>query len=134
MNAKFEIINGFWAWNCTVMFSRIQCLSFLSSLQYLRPKEKGTQVSYVGQCLIVYFDVNDGRVSNMTDSLEHRCNLTCVSLSYRYYNGFSSRQTRELIPMTFIFLSNTRLFWQAHSFLCGLVALFVCATPLLKWL
>ena len=31
--------------------------------------------------------INDNRVSNSIDSFEHRRNVACVSLFYRYYNG-----------------------------------------------
>ena len=78
-------------------------------------KENSTQLSCVGQWLKVYFDVIDSRVPNAIDSVEYRCNLACVSLFYRYYNGFCSSK-RGLICRIHVFLCNIRLPWQAHSY------------------
>ena len=41
--------------------------------------------------------INDNRVSNCIDSLEHRRNVACVSLFYRYYNGRCSQEIRSLV-------------------------------------
>ena len=52
------------------------------------------------------FIVNNGRVFNSIDSLEHCCNVACVSLFYRYYNRFCSSEIRGLIPENHVFLHN----------------------------
>ncbi|XP_065365379.1 uncharacterized protein LOC135958403 [Calliphora vicina] len=45
--------------------------------------------------------LNDhSRVSSSIDSLEHRRNVGCVSLFYRYYNDMCSAEIRELVPET----------------------------------
>ena len=73
-------------------------------LHHLHPIENGIQLSCVGRCFNVYFDVNDDRVSNSIDSLEHRCNLACVSLFYSYYNGLCSSKIRGLPPVNHVFV------------------------------
>lgn len=60
--------------------------------------------------------INDSRVSNSIDSLEHRRNVACVSLFYRYYNGRCSREIRGLVPDNHIFLRGTRTSRRAHPF------------------
>ena len=52
------------------------------------------------------------RVSNSIDSLEHRCNLACVSLFYCYYNC----KITGLIAVNHVFLCSTRLSCQSHSY------------------
>ena len=111
---------------CDVCWNRhiFQCLIFLRwgktlwsiSLHRLRSKENGIQLSCVGRCLNVYFDVNDGRLSNSINSLEHRCNLARISLFYCNYNGFCLSKIRGLIAVNHVFLCNTRLSWQAHLY------------------
>ena len=49
-------------------------------------------------------------------SLEYRCNLACVSLFYRYYNGFYSDKIRGLIHVNHLFLCNTSHSWLKHSY------------------
>ena len=46
----------------------------------------------------------------------NRCNLSCVSLFYCYYNGFCSNKIKGLISVNHIFLRNSRLYWQAHTY------------------
>ena len=65
--------------------------------------------------------INDNRVSNSVDTLEHRRNVACVSLFYRYCNGRCSREIRALIPDNHIFLRSTRTSRRAHPFVLGCV-------------
>ena len=58
--------------------------------------------------------INDNRVSNSIDLLEHRRNVACVSLWYRYYNGRSSCEIRELVPDNHMFLRSTRTSRRAY--------------------
>ena len=88
-----------------------------TSLQRLHSKEISIQLSCVGQCLNVYSDFKDGRVSNSIDTLEHRCNLDCVSLFYRYYNGFCLSKISGLMAVNHELLCNTRLSWQGHTYM-----------------
>ena len=60
--------------------------------------------------------INDNRVSNSNDSLQHRRNVACVSLFYRYYNGRFSRELRGLIRDNHIFLYSARTSCRAHLF------------------
>ena len=60
--------------------------------------------------------VNDGRVSKSINSLEHRCNVVCVSLFYCYYNGFYSCKIRTLVFENHVFLGNTRLSGRTHRY------------------
>ncbi|XP_065365413.1 uncharacterized protein LOC135958439 [Calliphora vicina] len=60
--------------------------------------------------------IGDNRVSNSIYSLEHRRNVDCVSLFYRYYNGMCSEEIRELVPDTRSFTRNTRSSARAHPF------------------
>ena len=77
----------------------------------LHPKENGIQLICVGRCLNVYLDINDS-----IDSLDHHYNLSYVSLFYHYYNGFCSSKIRGIILVSYVFPCNTRLYWQAHSY------------------
>ena len=88
--------------------------SFFSS-HHLHPKENCIQLSCVCRGLKFYFEVNDWRVSNSIDSLKHRCNLVCVSLSHRYYKVFFLSKIMKLIAVNHVFLCNSRLSWQADS-------------------
>ena len=54
--------------------------------------------------------------SNSIDSLEHRCNMACVSLFYPYYNRRFSREIRGLVPDNPIFLRSTRTPRRAYPF------------------
>ena len=76
---------------CDVCWNQhiFQCLIFLKRgkiflssyyLRHLHTKENGIQLSRVVRGLNVYLDINGSRVSNSTDSLEHCCNLACISL------------------------------------------------------
>ena len=47
-------------------------------------------------------------INDNIDSLEHRSNVACISLFYRYYNGRCSREIRGLIPNNQIFSHGTR--------------------------
>ena len=49
-------------------------------------------------------------------SLEHRCNVACVSLFYRYYNGFCANKIRSLISENHVFLPNTHLSRRTHPY------------------
>ena len=60
--------------------------------------------------------INDNRVFNTIDLLEHRRNVACVSLFHRYYNGRCSCEIRSLVPDNHIFLRSTRIFRRAHPF------------------
>ena len=60
--------------------------------------------------------INDSRVSNSIDSLEHCRKVACVSLFCRYYNGRSSRNIWGLVPNNHIFLRSTRISRRAHPF------------------
>ena len=92
-------------------------LSWQAYLRHLHSQENGTQLSCVVRCCLnMYFDHNDSRVSNSIDALEHRCNLSCVSLFYRYYIGFCSSKIRGFIALNHVFLYNARLSWEAHSY------------------
>ncbi|XP_065368895.1 uncharacterized protein LOC135961328 [Calliphora vicina] len=55
--------------------------------------------------------IGDNTVSNSIDYLEHRRNVGCVSLFYRYYNEIT-----ELVPDTRSFSRNTHLSAGAHPF------------------
>ena len=113
----------FLSWKFSVMSGGIDTylpktgkIFWSTSLHHLHSKENGIQLSCVDWCLKVYFDFNDGRVSNSIGSWEHRCNFACVSWFYRYYNGFCSSKIRRLIAVNHVFLCNTHLSWQAHSY------------------
>ena len=60
--------------------------------------------------------INDNKISNSIDSMEHCHNVACVSLFYRYYNGRCSHEIRGLIPDNHIFLRSTRTSLRAHPF------------------
>ena len=60
--------------------------------------------------------INDNRVSNSIDSLEHRRNVACVSLFSRYYNVRYSREIRGLIPDNHIVLRSTHTSRRAYPF------------------
>ena len=60
--------------------------------------------------------IGDSRVSNSIDSLEHRRSVGCVTLFYRYFNGFCSDEIRDLVPETRTFSRNTRASSRAHPF------------------
>ena len=60
--------------------------------------------------------VNDGGVSDSIESLEDHCNVACISLYYRYYNGFCSSEIRFPVPENHIFLCNTRLSRSAQPY------------------
>ena len=101
-----------------------QCLCFLrqdkvfwsSSSQDLHPKEKSIRLSCVSRCVNVYFDVNDGRVSNSIYSLEQLCNLACVPPFCRYCKGFCSSKIRGFISLHHDLLCNSRLSCQVYSY------------------
>ena len=67
------------------------------------------------------------RVSNSSDSLELRCNVTCIVLFYCYYNEFFSSEIREIVPedhVTLVFLGeHLRLLsigrWIVHCICIG---------------
>ena len=111
-------------WLCSLKRSKI----FRStSLHHLHLKENGIELSFVGRCL-------NGRVFNSIDLLEHRCNLACVSLFYRYYSGFWPSKIRRLTPMNHVFLWNTRQL-IAHCMtdkIRSLVGLFVRGIPFVQ--
>ena len=46
--------------------------------------------------------------------MEHRYHVTCISLLYRYYNGFCWDEIRSLIAENHVFLRKSRLSWQVH--------------------
>ena len=52
--------------------------------------------------------IGDSRVSNYIDFLEHRRNVGCFCLFYRYYNG--------MFPETRTFVRNTRFSSRAHPY------------------
>ena len=60
--------------------------------------------------------INDNKVSNFINSLEHCCTVACFSLFYRYYKGRCSREFKGLILDNHIFLRCTRTFRKAHPF------------------
>ena len=78
------------------------------------PKENGIQLSCIGWFFNVYFDVNDGRVSNSIVSLEHRCNLAYVSLFYRYYNGFCLNLFPRIIYSSFLATTLVWVDWSGY--------------------
>ena len=104
-----------------------QCLSFLTFcknfrfsyyLHHLHPKENEIQFSCMKQCqsILRLLDriqkrakllVNDGRLSNSIDLLEHRCNVACVSLFNHYYNQFCKSEISGLIAENHGFLRYT---------------------------
>ena len=63
----------------------------------------------------VYFDVNDGKASNTTDSLRHRSNVSFVSLFYRYCDRFCWSKIRELIPVSYVCSYNTQSIWCSKN-------------------
>ena len=60
--------------------------------------------------------IGDSSVSNPVVSLEHRRNVGCVSLFYRYFNGMCSSDIRGLIPDVRMFVRDTRLSRSSHPF------------------
>ena len=60
--------------------------------------------------------INDNRLSNSIDSLDHRRNVARVSLFYRYYNRRYSREIRGLVSGNHIFLRSTCTSRRAHPF------------------
>ena len=121
---KSQKLLKYWSWCLLTCRHIFQCLIFLrrgkifwsTSLHHIRCKKNGIQLSCVGRCLNVYFDVTDGRVSNSINSLVHRYNLARISLFYRYYNGFCLSKIRGLIAENHVFLCNNRLSWQTHLY------------------
>ena len=74
-------------------------------LKLLSPVQEGTKVL-----------TDDKWVSKSIDSLQHRLNVACVSMFYRYYNVRSSCEVKGLISDNHIFLCSTRTSRRAHSF------------------
>ena len=60
--------------------------------------------------------IGDSSVSNPVVSLEHRRNVGCVSLFYRYFHGVCSSDIRGLIPDVRMFVRDTRLSRSSHPF------------------
>ena len=60
--------------------------------------------------------INDNRLSNSIGSLEHRHNVACVSLFYRYYKERCSHDRRGLVPDNHIFLRSARTSRTTHPF------------------
>ena len=60
--------------------------------------------------------INDNSVSHSIDSLEHRRNVGCISLFYRYYHGKCSSEISELVPSARVFVRSTRLSSRSHPF------------------
>ena len=60
--------------------------------------------------------INDSRVSNSIDTLEHCRHVACASLFYRYYNGRYTWEIRGLVAVNHIFLRSTRISRRAHTF------------------
>ena len=60
--------------------------------------------------------INDSRVSDFVNLLEHRRNMACVSLFYRHYNGRCFREIRSLVLYKHIFL-RTNLVLAEHILL-----------------
>ena len=61
--------------------------------------------------------INENRISNCIELLEHRGNVACVSLFYLFYNRRCSREIRGLVPDNHIFLRNTHTSRRAHPFM-----------------
>ena len=115
---------GFLKW-CRKYFTPSELLTICRT--FIRPRMKYNSHVWTGtsNSILKLLDrvqelvkmlINDNRVSNSIDSLEHRCNVACVSLFYRYYNRKCSRQIRSLIADNQIFLRSTRTSRRAYPF------------------
>ena len=60
--------------------------------------------------------IGDSRVSSSIVSLEHRRNVGCVTLFYRYFHGVCSLDIRRSIPNVRMFRRDTRLSRNSHPF------------------
>lgn len=60
--------------------------------------------------------IGDSSVSSTVVSLEHRRNVGCVSLFYRYFHGKCSSELHGLIPEMRVFNRTTRLSSETHPF------------------
>ena len=49
-------------------------------------------------------------------TVENSILLIYLNIVAIYYKGFCSSKIRGLIPVNHVFLCNTRLYWQAHSY------------------
>ena len=91
----FEVVNIL-QYLCFFRRGRIFWSTFL---HHIYTEENGIQFLCVGWCPNAYFVVNDGRILNSIDSLEHRWNFACVLIFYRYYRGFCSSEIKQIIPV-----------------------------------
>lgn len=60
--------------------------------------------------------IGDNSITSTLAPLEHRRNVGCVTLFYRYFNGMCSSEIRELVPNIKIFARSTRLAGGSHRF------------------
>ena len=60
--------------------------------------------------------IGDGAITESIDSLEHRRNVTCLSLFYRFFYNQCSSEVASCIPSLKNFNRNTRLARNAHKF------------------
>ena len=113
----------------TLVFLK-RCRKYLTSSDFIaifwtfiRPRMEYNSHVWVGasRSILKFLDrvqkrakvlINDNRVSNSTDSLEHRYNVACVSL----FIGKCFHEIKGLVPDNHIFLHSTCTSCRAHPF------------------
>ena len=104
-------------------FKTVQKILYSTRPSYYLQGFYGVQLSCTVWCFKVYFEaswskflINGNRVTNLINSLDHRCNVACSSLFYRYHKGRSSREIWGLVADSHVFLFSTRTSRSAHPF------------------
>ena len=96
-------------------------------VSYIRPKMEYNCHIWAGasKTTLDYLDrvqnraiklINNAEVANTLDSLEHRRNVACITLFYRYFHGRCSLEVSELLPKIKTFGRNSRASNRAHAF------------------
>lgn len=115
---------------------RWQCNSKQSSyyLYHLYPAQKwnttvmsepGLQNIFSSSLTVAKKLIGDSKVSISISALDHRRNVGCVSLFYRYFKRFCSRKIKALVPKTRKFLRITRYSKRAHPFVVDMVCVYI---------
>lgn len=93
LGSKYSSYSKFIFYNRVLMNSHVRTVTLKSILVLLDREQKRPKVAFC---------------DNSVNSLEHRLNMVCVSLFYRYIDGKCSAEFKELIP-------NTHNFFVMHA-------------------